>query len=238
MSESQPTTPSPRASKEIPVAKPRWSFSKGMLTGAAIEVPILAFTVWLLAQIDLADPDAGFMRIVRLTTVFAGLAALFTAGGIGRLAAYASLEGGRPRAVIVAARAHAVASAGLVVIATIPHGHFPESPLGWFGLACAGLIPGALCGAIIGFVCGSATGVNLADVWSLAQKPSGALLQLLDPRDLVKLGSALSKRTTGLFEGLFDPAPAPPPEPPAPVRSPPVAPAPVETEERKDPAPP
>jgi hypothetical protein len=213
MSEPNPSLPSARSSKEIPVAKPRWSFFKGLLTGAAIEVPILAFTVWVLAQVELADPDAGFMRIMRLTTVFAGVAALFTAGGIGRLAAYASLDGGRRRAVIVSARAHAVASAGLVVIAVIPHGHFPATHWGWIGLACTGLIPGAICGAIIGFVCGSpTTSVGLAEVWSLAQKPSGALLQLLDPRDLVKLGAALRTRTTTLFEGIFDPAPAPPPE--------------------------
>ena len=207
-----------------------------MLTGAAIEVPILAITVWLLAQVELADPDAGLMRIMRLTTVFAGLAALLTAGGIGRLAAYASLDGGRRRAVIVGARAHAVASAGLVVIAVIPHGHFPATPLGWFGIACIGLIPGAMCGALIGFVCGGVTPMNLADVWSLAQRPSGALLQLLDPRDLVKLGAALRTRTTTLFEGIFDPAPAPPPEgtaaankAPAPPATPATPPEPPET---------
>jgi hypothetical protein len=212
MADAKTSNPSGRSSKEIPVAKPRWPFFKGMLTGAAIEVPLLAFTVWLLSQLEVGDPDAGFMRIMRLTTVFAGLAALFTAGGIGRLAAYASVEGGRRRAVIVAARAHAVASAGLVIIATIPHGHLPETTAGWIGLACAGLVPGAICGAIIGFVCGSLTPVNLAEVWSLAQRPSGALLQLLDPRDLVKLGAALRTRTTNLFEGIFDPAPAPPPD--------------------------
>ena len=183
------------------------------MTGAAIEIPILAVTVWVLAQIDLADPDADFMRIMRLTSVFAGIAALFTAGGIGRLAAFAAASGGRRRAVFVAARAHAVASAGLVIIATIPHGHFPNGPWGWFGLAIAGLVPGALCGAAIGFVCGGVTAVGLADVWSLAQRPTGAIRQLLDPKDLVKLGSALRGRTTNMFEGMFDPAPLPPEKP-------------------------
>jgi hypothetical protein len=210
MSEPTPSTPTARSSKEIPVHKPRWSFFKGMLTGAAIEVPILAVTIALLAQVGLADPDAGFMRIMRLTTVFAGIAALFTAGGIGRLAAYASMQGGRRRAVIVGARAHAVASAGLVVIAAIPHGVFPDGPWGWVALAAAGLIPGAICGAIIGFVCGSPTTVGLAEVWSLAQRPTGAMLAMLDPRDLVKLGAALRTRTTTLFEGIFDPASPPP----------------------------
>lgn len=197
---------------------PRWAFFKGVLTGAAIEIPILAVTVWALAQIGLADPDADFMRIMRLTSVFAGIAALCTAGGIGRLAAFASAFGGRRRAVWVAARAHAVASAGLVIIATIPHGHFPNGPWGWLGLASAGLVPGAICGAAIGFVCGGVTTVGFADVWSLAQRPTGAIRQLLDPKDLVKLGSALRNRTTNMFEGMFDPAPPPPEnhvEPPA-----------------------
>ena len=196
---------------------PRWAFFKGVLTGAAIEVPILAATVWVLAQIDLADPDADFMRIMRLTTVFAGIAALFTAGGIGRLAAYASVQGGRRRAVFVAARAHAAASAGLVIIATIPHGHFPNGPWGWVGLASVGLIPGAICGAAIGFVCGGATNVGLADVWSLAQRPTGAIRQLLDPKDLVRFGSSLRSRTTNMFEGIFDPAPLPPENPAEPT---------------------
>ncbi|MEO8705800.1 MAG: hypothetical protein ABI867_37565 [Kofleriaceae bacterium] len=183
---------------------------------------MLAATVWVLAQVDLADPDAGFMRIMRLTTVFCGLAALLTAGGIGRLAAFASTSGGRRRAVLVAARAHAAASCALVVIATIPYGHFPASSWGWAGLAATGIVPGLICGATIGYVCGGVTNVGFADVWSLAQRPTGAIRQLLSPRDLVKLGSALRTRTSTMFEGLFDPAPAPPPaeppkDPPAPV---------------------
>jgi hypothetical protein len=120
MADEKPTSASARSTREIPVAKPRWAFFKGLLTGAAIEVPVLAVTVWLLGFVDLADPDASFMRIMRLTTVFAGLAALFTAGGVGRLAAYASVEGGRRRAVFVAARAHAAGAPILVVIAAIP----------------------------------------------------------------------------------------------------------------------
>lgn len=234
--------PSSRSSREIPLGRPRWAFWKGLLTGVAIEIPLLAVTVWILCQLGLANPSAGFMRIMRLTTVFAGIAALFTAGGVGRLAAYASVEGGRRRAVIVAARAHAAAGIGLVIIATVPHGELPSDPWGWVAIGAAGLVPGAVCGAIIGFVCSGQSAV-IADVWSLATKPSEALRQLLDPKDLVKLGAALRTRTSTLFEGIFEPAPPPPPgepdtrsqsEPKPSAPSTPAASSTTPTPERKD----
>jgi hypothetical protein len=171
--------------------------------------------VWVLARLGLGDADAGFMRIIRLTTVFAGIAAVLTAGGIGRLAAYASVDGGRRRAIFVAARAHAVASAGLVMIAAIPLGHLPERPIGFLPLPLAGIVCGALCGSLIGAVCGGAS-LGLSDVWSLAKRPSDALRALLSPEDLIKLGSSLRTRTSHLFEGIFEPAAKPPEVPPAP----------------------
>lgn len=193
------------------------------MTGAAIEIPLIAATVWLLARFGIGNSDVGFMSIVRFATVFAGVAALFTAGGIGRLAAYTYVEHGRRRAIIVAARAHAAASAGLVLIAAIPHGHIDFRHLTWIALPIAGMVAGALCGALIGTVCTGTTGVGLADVWSLTMKPTEALRQLLSPADLVRFGAALRNRTTTLFEGIFEPAP-PPPKPgdkdkPAPTSS-------------------
>ena len=84
---------------------------------------------------------------------------------------------------------------------------------GWLELAAIGLVPGAACGLAIGFVCSSASPVGLADVWSLTvSRPSGAIRQLLDPRDLVKLGHALRTRTSTLFDGIFEPAQKRPPE--------------------------
>jgi len=161
------------------------------------------------------------MPVMRLAAVFTGVAALLTAGGIGRLAAYTTVEKGRRRAIIVAARTHAVATAGLVVIAAIPHGHIDFSKLSWLALPMLGLVAGALCGAVIGSVCTGTTAVGLADVWSVTMKPTEALRSLLSPADLVRLGSALRTRTSTLFEGLFDPAPKAPvdepkPEPPKP----------------------
>jgi hypothetical protein len=172
------------------------------------------------------------MRILRLTTVFAGIAALFTAGGIGRLAAYASVDGGRRRAMYVAARAHAAASVGLVLIAALPHGQLPGHSLAWLAFPAGGLVAGAVCGVLIGVVCGGTAPVELADVWSLARRPSEALRSWLDPRELVRLGAAVRHRTTNLFEGMFDPAPLPPSPtldvkpPTAPVAPPPSPPTP------------
>lgn len=185
-----------------------------MLTGVAIEVPAITAAVWVLAQLGLGNADAPVMRILRLTTVFVGAAAIFTAGGIGRLAAYASIDGGRRRAVFVAARAHAVASACLVLIAAIPHGRLPDHRLAWLAFPTGGLVAGAACGVLIGLVCGGTAPVELADVWSLARRPSEALRSWLDPRELVRLGAAVRHRTSTLFEGMFDPAPPPPPPSP------------------------
>lgn len=201
---------SARSPVGISVGKQRWGFWKGLVAGVAIEVPVLTATVWGLAQLGVGNPEVPVMRIVRLTTVFAGIAAIFTAGGIGRLAAYASVDGGRRRAMYVAARAHAVASVGLVLIAAIPHGQLPGHVLAWLAFLAGGLVTGAVCGVLIGLLCGGTAPVELADVWSLARRPSEALRSWLDPRELVRLGAAVRHRTTNLFEGMFDPAPLPP----------------------------
>jgi hypothetical protein len=234
----------------------RWGFSKGLLTGAAIEIPALAAAVWVLSRAGLGGGEMPFMRAIRLTAVFAGIAALLTAGGIGRLAAHAAVDG-RRRAMWVAARAHAAASAGLLVIAVIPHGILPEAVLAighrpqlpdafghardvgpsiwvWLAVPGAGVLVGLACGALIGAVCGGAAPVNLADVWSIARKPTDALGALLGPKDLVKLGAALRDRTTHLFEGIFEPAPKPPAEPEVPPSPTPAAPTPSQPTARDE----
>jgi hypothetical protein len=124
----------------------RWGFSKGVLTGLVIEVPAVAATIWVLSYLGIGDPTVPFMQIIRLTAVFVGVAAVLTAGGIGRLAAYAAAEGGRARAMLVAARAHAIASAGLVLIAIIPHGGLPSTPIGFVPIPLAGVLTGIVCG--------------------------------------------------------------------------------------------
>lgn len=191
-----------------------------------IEVPAIAAAVWLLARIGIGDPDATYMQILRLSTWFTGVAALLTAGGIGRLAAYASADkpGGRRQAMLVAARAHAAAGAGLVLIAAIPHGHLPQEALGWLAILAMGGVMGALCGAAIGAVCGGAAPVRIGDVMAAAiKRPSEALRQLLDPEDLIKLGAAVRQRTSQMIQGVFEPAERPPAEkkPDRPAETPP-----------------
>jgi hypothetical protein len=222
MAKAKDTPASVRTAREIPGQKPRWAFFKGFLTGAAIEIPLIAAAVWLAARLGVGDPNVGFMPIMRLAAVFTGVAALLTAGGIGRLAAYTSVEKGRKHAIVVAARTHAIATAGLVVIAAIPHGQIDFRDLSWLVLPATGLLAGAFCGAVIGTVCTAATSVGLADVWSVTMKPTEALRNLLSPADLVRLGSALRTRTSTLFEGIFDPAPKPPADEPKPKPEPPT----------------
>ena len=223
---ADPTLPS--VSTRLPAAfPPRWAFFKGLLTGAVIEVPALAAGVWLLARVGVGDPEAPFMRILRLTALFAGVAAILTAAGIGRLAAHASVEnrGGRRDAMRVARRAHAAASAGLILIAAIPHGHLPDRGFLWVVIPAMGAVVGYGCGMVIGFVCGAATPIRFGDVMAAAiRRPGDALKQLLDPEDLLKLGAAVRQRTTHLFEGIFEPAPKPPEAPPGdPKAKPPEA---------------
>lgn len=213
----------PTVSTRLPPAfPPRWGFFKGLLTGLVIEVPAIAIGVWLLARLGIGDPDARFMHVLRLAAWFTGIAALLTAGGIGRLAAHASVDkpGGRRHAMWIAARAHAAAGGALVLIAAIPHGNLPEHVLGWLAILAMGGVIGALCGAAIGMVCGGAAPVRIGDVMAAAiKRPSEALRQLLDPEDLIKLGAAVRQRTTQMFQGVFEPAERPPvekkPDPPA-----------------------
>lgn len=213
MADPTPNSASPRVSREIPRLPPRWGFFKGLLTGAVVEVPILASAVWVLQACGVGDPSTPFRQLLRLAAMFGGLAAVLTAAGIGRLAAHASVDGGRPRAVHVAARAHAFASVGLVIIAAIPNG-IPATHVGWLAFVLAGVIAGGLAGAIVGAVCGSAVPVSISDVLSLAKKPTDALRAVIDPMDLGKVTTRLRARTAHLFDGMFDPSPKAPPEEP------------------------
>ncbi|MBV8758730.1 MAG: hypothetical protein JO257_15695 [Deltaproteobacteria bacterium] len=204
----------PSVSTRVPAAfPPRWAFFKGLLTGAVIEVPALAAGVWMLGRLGVGNRHAPFMHLLRLTAVFAGVAAVLTAAGVGRLAAHASIDkiGGRRHAVVVAARAHAVAGVGLLLIAAIPHGHLPNRGPLWLWIPVVGAAIGAACGSAIGVVCGGAAPGKITDVMALAiKRPTDALKSLLDPEDLLKLGAAVRQRTTQVFGGMFEPAERPP----------------------------
>ncbi len=73
---------------------PPFAFWKGAAIGTVVVVPAVAGAVWTLGRLGIGNPDAGFIHVLRLTMVFAGLAAVLTAGGVGRLAAQASVEKG------------------------------------------------------------------------------------------------------------------------------------------------
>jgi hypothetical protein len=203
--------PARQTGELAPQKPPRWGFTKGFLVGLVIEVPVLAAAVWVLAELGIGDPSVGYMRLLRFTTVFAGIAAVLTAAGIGRLAAHASVQpnSGRRRATFVAARAHAAAGAGLILIAAIPHGHLPHAHWHWLFIMAAGAVSGAACGAAIGVVCGGASNA-LGGVVALARRPTKMLQAILYPEELVKLGAAVRTRTSTLFEGFFDPVPPAP----------------------------
>lgn len=203
---------SPLTSRLPAAFPPRWGFLKGLCVGAVVEVPALAVGVWLLGRVGASDPEATFMQLLRLTAVFAGLAAVLTAAGIGRVAAHASVDavGGRRHAAWVAARTHAVASIGLLVIAAIPQGHLPDHHARWLWMLPIGALVGMTCGLAVGVACGGSAPINILDVVALARTPTAKLRHLLDPEDLVKIAAALRTRTTNVFHAMFDPAERPP----------------------------
>jgi hypothetical protein len=170
---ARPTSgPAAGAQRGRPAAKrlPRLGFLKGAALGVVVVLPTVAAGVWVLARAGIGNPAVTMVEALRMATVFAGIAAVLTAGGIGRLAAHASVTpGGVRTAVIRAARAQAIASAGLVIIAAIPHGELPADPWTWSWFAAAGLIGGALSGVIIGLVCGAPVDERLPTVAELAR---------------------------------------------------------------------
>ncbi len=117
-------------------------------------LPAIGLAVWTLARLGVGNPGAGAIEALRLTVVFAGPAALITAGGVGRLAAEAGAERGRPHAVWVGARTLGVAGAGLAILAAIPLGDLPVRWPGWTALMVTGLAVGAAGGALIGLIVG------------------------------------------------------------------------------------
>ncbi len=151
---------------------PRHAFWKGAATGIVVVIPAVAFGVWASAVVGITGHEAGLIECIRLAVLFAGLAAVLTAGGVGRLAAEASAEGGRPRAVLAAARAMAPAGAALVIIAAIPQGDLPMTPGGWVALGGLGAVMGAGSGAVIGLACaGELPTLQELGVWPPTEWP-------------------------------------------------------------------
>ncbi len=163
---------------------PRWGFFKGAAVGLLVGVPAVATAVYLLAHVGYGDPSLSLTRAMRLTVLFAGIATVLAAGGVGRLCAVASVDGrgGKYRPVWVGARTFAVAGTGLVIIAAIPNGSLPGDRGPWIVIAIAGALAGGLVGAIIGLASGGPPPLSLHDVLDLARRPTDALRDLMDPR--------------------------------------------------------
>lgn len=164
--------PEPKG-EETRVDPPRWPFLRGLVVGVLVVIPLVALVVWAVAVLGTGQ-DLSLVQVTRTAALYAGIAAVLTAGGIGRLAAEASATGGKTRGVWIGARTQAVASAGLVVIAALPQGALATVG-GWIGLALAGAASGAAAGAVIGFVCSAARPVALSDVVALARWPQEAI---------------------------------------------------------------
>src|SRR3569832_457482 len=110
-----PTQPS--LSTRLPTAPPPWGFFKGLLAGSVIEVPALATGVWVLGKVHATSPEGDFMRILRLTAMIADITAMLTAAGIGRRAAWASVDavGNQHQTNNNTTRTHTTTKAALIV---------------------------------------------------------------------------------------------------------------------------
>lgn len=178
--------------------------------GITLEIPAISAAVFLLPRLGLGQA-APAMLVVRMTSLFAGLPALVTSGGIGRLAAYESVKRRRREAIARAAGVHAIAGVMLTFIAALPHGYLPSTALGWGALVTVGAAAGALCGAAIGMMCTGAPPRQVTEMISLVKRPGVTLRQLIDSEDLGRIGAAVRHRASQMFDGLLDPA-APRPE--------------------------
>ena len=131
---------------------PPYAFLKGSILGLVVFIPLTALALWLLAQIGIGDRTASYVRLIAFVAVFAGLPAILTAGGIGRVAARTAVQSGRGQAgaVAVAALDAAVCGVGLVLLAVVPVGEVPGSLDHWLWIIGVGAAAGALGGVVIG----------------------------------------------------------------------------------------
>ncbi|HLU66077.1 MAG TPA: hypothetical protein VKZ63_07365, partial [Kofleriaceae bacterium] len=90
--------------------------------------------------------------IVAMVAVFAGLPAVITAGGIGRVAAHLAVapRRGPTWSVLAGASSGAVLGAGLVLLTVVPLGEVPSGLDRWLWITGLGAAAGALGGLVIG----------------------------------------------------------------------------------------
>lgn len=199
------TEPSVGSPSEIVRDPPHWAFWKGLLVAVILEIPAISAAIFLLPRMGLGASTPP-MLVVRMTSLFAGLPALLTGAGIGRLVAYESVKRGRRSAIARGAGVHALAGVLLAFIAALPHGYLPASSFQWASLVLVGGAAGALCGAAIGMGCSGAPPRQVTEMMSLVRHPGLTLRQLIDTEDLGRIGAAVRSRATQMFDGLLDPA--------------------------------
>jgi hypothetical protein len=173
--------------------------------GLFVEIPAISAAVLAFDQLSPGAPLPA-MSVVRLTSVFVGLPALVTAGGLGRLGAYESTRRTRKSALMMVTRVHAVATVLLVLLAALPHGRMPTSIFAWLMLLALGAVAGAACGALIGLVCTGSTPRQVTEMISLVTRQGMTLRQIIDTEDLGRIGAAVRQRASWMFDGFLDPA--------------------------------
>jgi hypothetical protein len=140
-------------------ALPRGAFVRGAITGLVLAVPATAAVVYLLSRHGIGgDATAPFARVIAFTAVFAGLPALLSAGGIGRVAARAATGNVRrplAAAILAAMLPFGAAVAGLVFLTIVPLGALPATAEDWAIAAGAGVGAGIACGVVLGLWIGT-----------------------------------------------------------------------------------
>jgi hypothetical protein len=228
MSVTSTIEPSTDTRSEFTLELPRWGAWKGLLVGAVVEIPVISGAVLLLSWMSselVTSAALQPMSVIRVTGVFAGIPALATAAGLGRLAAHEYVKRRRRGAIVSTALAHALAGVLLTLIACLPHGIVPTSVPEWLALAGLGVLAGASCGVAIGVVCTGATDRQVTDMISLVKRPGTTLRQLIDSEDLGRIGAVVRQRAGMMFDGLLHPAAPRPDESAPPAASPAASPA-------------
>lgn len=133
--------------------RPSRGFAKGTAVAALVVIPLISLGIWVAGRLGVGDLPPTLIGALRLTVLFAGIPALATCGGVGRLATEASHDGGRGRAAWVGGRTLAIGGAGLILLAAIPNGTIPGDRLGWGLLAAGGAVIGGFGGVLIGLLC-------------------------------------------------------------------------------------
>jgi hypothetical protein len=140
-------------------AIPRGAFVRGAMIGLVVGLPAIAGIAFLLSFLEIGgDPTAPFARVIAFASVFAGIPALISAGGIGRLVARASAANPqRPvaAAIFAAVLPFAAVGAGLAILTIVPLGAIPATPADWAMTAGAGAVAGIVAGAILGMWIGT-----------------------------------------------------------------------------------